>query len=102
MRQRARRTMMAQGRVLGVEDEPMVTEVVGRYLQREGFDVSLAGDGEEALRLVRVEHPDLVVLDLMLPKIDGLEVCRTLRKDSRIPIIMLTAKGEEIDRILGL
>ncbi|MEA2640203.1 MAG: hypothetical protein QOF51_1597 [Chloroflexota bacterium] len=93
---------MAQGRILVVDDEPMVTEVVGRYLQREGFDVSLAGDGEEALRLARAERPDLVVLDLMLPRIDGLEVCRTLRRDSRIPIIMLTAKGEEIDRILGL
>jgi DNA-binding response OmpR family regulator len=80
----------------------MVTEVVGRYLQREGFEVALAGDGEEALRLAQESRPDLVVLDLMMPKVDGLEVCRALRRDTQIPIIMLTAKGEEIDRILGL
>ena len=93
---------MAQGRVLVVDDEPMVTEVVGRYLQREGFEFALAGDGEEGLRLAEEWSPDLVVLDLMLPKLDGLEVCRALRRDSRVPIIMLTAKGEEVDRILGL
>lgn len=93
---------MKQGRVLVVDDEPMVTEVVGRYLQREGFEVALARDGEEALRLAREQKPDLVVLDLMLPRLDGLEVCRRLRRDSQVPIIMLTAKGEELDRILGL
>ena len=93
---------MAQGRVLVVDDEAMVTEVVGRYLQREGFEVALACDGEEALRLAQENRPDLVVLDLMMPKVDGLEVCRALRRDTQIPIIMLTAKGEEIDRILGL
>src|SRR5436305_1532703 len=93
---------MAQGRVLVVDDEPMVTEVVQRYLQREGFTVSTASDGQEALRLAQEYPPDLVVLDLMLPKLDGLEVCRSLRRTSQVPIIMLTAKGEEIDRILGL
>ena len=93
---------MAQGRVLVVDDETMVTEVVGRYLQREGFEVDLAGDGEEALRLAREQRPDLVVLDLMLPKVDGLEVCRALRRDSDVPIIILTAKGEEMDRVVGL
>ena len=93
---------MPQGRVLVVDDETMVTEVVGRYLQREGFDVDLAGDGEEALRLAREQRPDLVVLDLMLPKVDGLEVCRALRRDSDVQIIILTAKGEEMDRIVGL
>jgi len=93
---------MAPARVLVVDDEKMVTEVVGRYLEREGFEVALAADGEEALRLAREQSPDLVILDLMLPKIDGLEVCRALRRDSQVPIIMLTAKGEELDRIVGL
>jgi DNA-binding response OmpR family regulator len=93
---------MAPARVLVVDDETMVTEVVGRYLEREGFEVALAADGEEALRLAREQSPDLVILDLMLPKIDGLEVCRALRRDGQVPIIMLTAKGEELDRILGL
>ena len=93
---------MAPTRVLVVDDEPMVTEVVGRYLEREGFEVALAADGDEALRLARQDNPDLVVLDLMLPRIDGLEVCRVLRRETRIPIIMLTAKGEELDRIIGL
>src|SRR5437588_737149 len=83
---------MAPTRVLVVDDEPMVTEVVGRYLEREGFEVALAADGYEALRLARQDNPDLVVLDLMLPRIDGLEVCRVLRRETRIPIIMLTAK----------
>jgi two-component system response regulator VicR len=93
---------VAHGRVLVVDDEAMVTEVLGRYLEREGFEVHLASDGEEAVRLAHEQHPDLVVLDLMLPKLDGLEVCRTLRRDSRVPIIILTAKGEEMDRIVGL
>jgi DNA-binding response OmpR family regulator len=93
---------VSQGRVLVVDDETMVTEVVGRYLQREGFEVDLASDGEEGLRLAREKRPDLVVLDLMLPKLDGLEVCRALRRDSDVPVIMLTAKGEEMDRIVGL
>ncbi len=92
---------MTRALVLVVDDEPMVTEVVGRYLEREGFAVAVAGDGEEALRLAREQPPDLVVLDLMLPKLGGLEVCRALRRESRVPIIMLTAKGEETDRILG-
>src|SRR5205807_1171514 len=65
-------------------------------------EVDLAGDGEEGLRLARQQQPDLVVLDLMLPKVDGLEVCRSLRRDSDVPIIILTAKGEELDRIVGL
>ena len=93
---------MARSRVLVVDDEPMVTEVVGRYLGREGFEVALAADGEKALSVAREWSPDLIVLDLMLPGIDGLEVCKTLRKESRVPIIMLTARGEETDRIVGL
>ena len=89
-------------RILMVDDEPVVTEVVERYLRLEDFEVSLASDGVEALRLAEDWVPDLVVLDLMLPGVDGLEVCRRIRKDSQVPIIMLTARGEEADRIVGL
>jgi DNA-binding response OmpR family regulator len=93
---------MAKYRVLVVDDEPIVTEGVERYLSREGFDVATAADGEQALALARTWSPDLVLLDLMLPGIDGLEVCRTLQKESDVSIIMLTARGEETDRIVGL
>jgi DNA-binding response OmpR family regulator len=93
---------MATGKVLIVEDEPIVSEVVERYLIREGFEVAIARDGLAALEQARELGPDLVILDLMLPKLDGLEVCRELRKESSVAIIMLTAKGEESDRILGL
>ncbi|HYU18935.1 MAG TPA: response regulator transcription factor [Chloroflexota bacterium] len=93
---------MSQERVLIVDDEPIVTDVVLRYLAREGYQVTVASDGETALSLARAEGPDLIVLDLMLPRLDGLEVCRRLRSESSVPIIMLTAKGEESDKILGL
>jgi DNA-binding response OmpR family regulator len=93
---------MPRLRVLVVDDEPMVTEVVERYLVRDGFDVSTADDGDAALALAQTWAPDLIVLDLMLPGKDGLEVCRTLRRDSSVPIIMLTARGDETDRIVGL
>jgi DNA-binding response OmpR family regulator len=90
-------------RVLVVDDDPTVSDVVRRYLEREDFSVRLAGDGRSALDAYRQERPDLVVLDLMLPGIDGLEVCRRLRtQDPTLPIIMLTALGEESDRVLGL
>ena len=90
--------------ILVVDDEPSIVEVVGLYLQREGYRVTVARDGQAALDAVHRERPDLIVLDLMLPKMDGLEVTRRLRGqgDVGIPIIMLTAKGEELDRILGL
>jgi DNA-binding response OmpR family regulator len=88
--------------VLVVDDETMVSEVVGKYLRREGFDVVTAEDGETALAAAQKHKPDLVVLDLMLPKLDGLEVCRRLRARSQVPVIMLTARGEELDRIIGL
>jgi two-component system response regulator VicR len=93
---------MSQERVLVVDDEPIVTEVVQRYLAREGYRVTIAADGESALRLARETGPDLIVLDLMLPKLDGLEVCQRLRAEYGVPIIMLSAKGEESDKILGL
>jgi len=88
--------------VLVVEDEGPVQELVRMYLAREGFRVVSAYDGEEALEQVREHAPDLVILDIMLPKLDGWSVCRALRKDLPVPIIMLSAKGEEYDRVLGL
>jgi DNA-binding response OmpR family regulator len=89
-------------RVLVVEDDATVAEVVVRYLEREGFQVESVGDGREALERAGRFLPDLVVLDLMLPGLDGLEVCRRLRAVAPIPVIMLTARGEESDRVLGL
>lgn len=89
-------------RILVVDDEKIVTEVVERYLRLEGYEVQIAADGAQALQTAKNWHPNLVVLDLMLPEIDGLEVCRQLRRDGPIPIIMLTAKGAETDRIVGL
>jgi DNA-binding response OmpR family regulator len=85
-----------------VDDDATVADVVRRYLERDGYAVQLAGDGETALRLAELHKPDLVVLDLMLPGIDGLEVCRRLRAGSDVPIVMLTALGEESDRVVGL
>ena len=89
-------------KVLVVDDEPNIREVVGLYLRRDGHAVVSAGDGDEALRLYQQTQPDLVVLDLMLPGLSGLEVCRRLQANRRVPLIMLTAKGEEEDRIVGL
>lgn len=88
--------------ILVVDDEPHIREVVELYLQRDGYVVLVAADGEEALRLYRQFQPDLVILDLMLPKINGLDVCRRMQAERRVPVIMLTAKGEEEDRITGL
>ncbi|MCH7698524.1 MAG: response regulator transcription factor, partial [Chloroflexi bacterium] len=93
---------MTEGRVLVVEDEPMVAEVVERYLRRDGYDVAIVHDGKAALEEFQTFAPDLVVLDLMLPKIDGREVCRRIRSRSQTPVIMLTARGEEIDKLVGL
>jgi DNA-binding response OmpR family regulator len=93
---------MTVGRVLVVDDDMTVRDVVRRYLELNGHEVQLAGDGETALRLFAEREPDLVVLDLMLPGIDGLEVCRRLRQRSAVPVVMLTALGEEEDRIAGL
>ncbi|CRK61429.1 Phosphate regulon transcriptional regulatory protein PhoB (SphR) [Alloactinosynnema sp. L-07] len=90
------------GRVLVVDDDHTVSDVVRRYLERDGHQVSLADNGEDALRWIAENEPDLVVLDLMLPGIDGLEVCRRLRQRSAIPVVMLTALGEEENRIAGL
>ncbi|WP_157248466.1 response regulator transcription factor [Nonomuraea typhae] len=89
-------------RILVVDDDPTVAEVVARYLERDGHQVECVGDGAEALRRALATPPDLMVLDLMLPKIDGLQVCRKLRERWPVPVIMLTALGEEIDRVVGL
>ncbi|MFF7726837.1 response regulator transcription factor [Streptomyces sp. NPDC008001] len=89
-------------RVLVVDDDPTVAEVVAGYLGRAGFTVDRAADGPAALELAAAVRPDLVLLDLMLPGMDGLEVCRRLRAGGPVPVIMLTARGDEEDRILGL
>ena len=89
-------------KILVVDDEPNIREVVSLYLRRDGHSVITAADGEEALRLYRQSQPDLVVLDIMLPKVSGLEVCRRIQSDERVPVVMLTARGEEEDRIVGL
>ncbi|MUN41129.1 response regulator transcription factor [Actinomadura litoris] len=94
--------MTHAGRVLVVDDDPTVAEVVARYLARDGHDVECVADGNTALRTARDRPPDLVVLDLMLPGMDGLEVCRRLRETSAVPIVMLTALGTETDRLVGL
>ncbi len=88
--------------VLVVDDDPALADVVSRYLEREGFTVEVATDGASGLERALATLPDLVVLDLMLPVLDGLEVCRRLRKAAPIPVVMLTARGEEDDRIAGL
>ncbi|MDZ4774090.1 MAG: response regulator transcription factor [Planctomycetota bacterium] len=96
---------MKKARILLVDDEPDLVELVRHHLVREHYDVVTASDGEAGLAEARRKLPDLVILDLMLPGIDGLEVCRRLRADSRtqhIPIVMLTAKGEEADAVIGL
>jgi len=91
-----------RSRILLVDDEPIVREVVEQYLRQEGFLVEVAADGAAALRRFAEARPDLVLLDLMLPGIDGLEVCRRIRIQSNVPIIMLTAKSDEMDTVIGL
>lgn len=92
----------APARILVVDDDPTVSEVVARYLERDGYRVETVGDGRIALDRALAEPPDLVVLDLMLPGLDGLEVCRRLRALAPVPIVILTARGQESDRIVGL
>ena len=89
-------------RILAVDDETALVELVRSYLEREQYEVLTAGDGRTALELARTAQPDLVVLDVMLPELDGIEVCRQLRQFSDAYVIMLTARAEEIDKILGL
>ncbi len=96
---------MALSNILVVDDETYIVELVKFNLEKEGFQVIVAHDGLKALAMVKSDSPDLIILDIMLPKMDGLEVCQLLKKDpnySSIPIIMLTARGEELDTVLGL
>src|SRR5262245_46841256 len=100
--------MESRGSVLVVDDEPTITEVVARYLERAGYETRTAADGPQAIELAGNRRPDLVVLDLMLPGLDGLEVMRRLRElgdtgpRERLAVILLTAKGDESDRVIGL
>jgi DNA-binding response OmpR family regulator len=89
-------------RILVVDDEPAVTELLSYNLRKAHYDVLVAADGRQALRMAREGAPDLIILDLMLPEIDGLDVCREIRRTSAVPIIILTAQGEEVDRVVGL
>ena len=88
--------------VLVVDDEKNIVQLARLYLNKEGYQVESAYDGLEALKMAKSVRPDLIILDLMMPEMDGLEVCRELRKTSNVPIIMLTAKGDDVDRIVGL
>lgn len=88
--------------ILVVDDEPKIVRLATDYLVKHGFRVTAAGDGLTALAVARSERPDLIILDLMLSQMDGREVCRTLRRESDVPIIMLTALAEEIDQVTGL
>lgn len=94
--------MSGAQRILICDDQPIIHETLGVYLQNEGFAYDSALDGEQAMQMVDSCRPDLIILDIMMPKKGGVDVCREVRAKSRVPIIMLTAKGEEIDRILGL
>lgn len=93
---------MAQERVLVVDDEDRIRSIVRAYLEREGYQVLEARDGQEALDIVRKESPNLVVLDLMLPKLSGWDVCRQIRRESSVPVVMLTARDDVTDKVVGL
>jgi two-component system alkaline phosphatase synthesis response regulator PhoP len=89
-------------KILVIDDEPKILEICKDYLHAAGFNVVTAGDGEQGLEQTRLQQPDLIVLDLMLPGMDGLDVCRSLRRESNVPIVMLTARVEEADKLVGL
>ena len=93
---------MAMGKVLVEDEDKNICELLRLYLVKEGFQVVLAGDGEEALARFSAENPDIILLDVMMPRLDGWQVCREIRKKSECPIIMITAKGETFDKVLGL
>lgn len=93
---------MTNERILLADDDDMIVDVLRYQLEREGYQVLTAGDGQQALALAQAARPDLVLLDVMMPKLQGWEVCRELRRTSTVPILMLTARGEEMDRVLGL
>ena len=93
---------MATGKILIVDDDTNICELLRLYIEKEGYEASIANDGETALKMFDSVNPDLVLLDIMLPGLDGWQVCREIRKKSSCPIIMLTAKGEVFDKVLGL
>lgn len=93
---------MAAGKIMVVDDDQNICELLRLYLEKEGFETVLANSGRSALELFEKENPDLILLDIMLPELDGWQVCREIRKKSQCPIIMLTAKGEVFDKVLGL
>ena len=93
---------MSTGKILVVDDDINICELLRLYIEKEGYQVIIANDGNEALRLFESEKPDFVMLDIMLPGLDGWQVCREIRNQSKCPIIMLTAKGEVFDKVLGL
>ena len=88
--------------ILVVDDEKTIVDILEFNLKRDGYDVLKASNGEEAISLFRERNPDLILLDIMMPKIDGLQVCKTIRNESNVPIILLTAKAEEVDKVIGL
>jgi DNA-binding response OmpR family regulator len=96
------RQLLPRARILIVDDDATVAEILSRYLVREGYEVASVGDAREALELTRSQAPDLILLDLMLPGMSGLDVCRRLRDFTSVPLIMLTARGEEHERVFGL
>lgn len=93
---------MDMGKILIVDDDQNICELLRLYIEKEGFTTAIANDGKQALELFESEAPDLIMLDIMLPGLDGWQVCREIRKKSQAPIIMLTAKGEVFDKVLGL
>lgn len=93
---------MDNKKILVVDDDENICELLRLYLEKDGFKTIVANDGEQALQLAQVHNPDLILLDIMLPVLDGWQVCREIRKTSNVPIIMLTAKGETFDKVLGL
>ena len=94
--------IMSLGKILVADDDQNISDLLRMYLEKEGFTVCLASDGEQALIKFTSENPDLVLLDIMMPKLDGWQTCREIRKKSECPIIMVTAKGETFDKVLGL
>ena len=93
---------MAGSKIMVVDDDSNICELLRLYLEKEGFDPVIAGNGVRALEMFETEKPDLILLDVMMPQLDGWQVCREIRKKSQCPIIMLTAKGEVFDKVLGL
>ena len=93
---------MSMGKIMVVDDDQNICELLRLYLEKDGYTVVIANDGEEALAKFPAENPDLMLLDIMMPKLDGWQVCREIRKKSQCPIIMITAKGETFDKVLGL